>query len=486
MKSVKLAYLLWITAGFFGAHRWYVGKWATAVAYFGVLMLVLAGGLVFELFLVLCLALVVDAFLIPGLVRKRNEALAEEFREHPERFVAADLEDVAPWARGRSRSGIAYRLGTPVRVLAFVLLPAVAGTMAVWLGTYELVIFPIVILLATGLVSSLDRIVVRYPTLSEIPGLDSALERVQEMRRYYWEHEPGVLRTFAGLFGKAFGAYRPYWKLVGAMILAVAVETVLTYRDNYPPYLGIADAVLEFLVLAAFVALTALVVLVPLTTLSFRYSLSGKRRRLRVLTVCGLAICGSVFLASYLFERSDGQPTVSSASLLESRMANPEFRKNLKTKLEAFLKYYATSETQSLSRSDLTKQLRESIAAVAVNDESEAFEFLSGKTFYAVAYKHGSGPCVPGSKGSDADIADGANADAADEGADADVADGARQAAGIASPFYFLSVVDRAGGNVYHRFADLPADVQAELAGTVGPGSPDGCRTLIDSFDQPK
>ncbi|MBT6209395.1 MAG: TM2 domain-containing protein [Woeseia sp.] len=27
-KSVKTMYLLWFTVGFFGAHRWYVGRWA--------------------------------------------------------------------------------------------------------------------------------------------------------------------------------------------------------------------------------------------------------------------------------------------------------------------------------------------------------------------------------------------------------------------------------------------------------------------------
>ncbi|MBD3786792.1 MAG: TM2 domain-containing protein [Sphingomonadales bacterium] len=70
-RSALVAYLLWFFLGYFGAHRFYLGRWIS-----GVIMLALFGigsALAFILVGYIPLALVaiwwvIDAFLIPGMI----------------------------------------------------------------------------------------------------------------------------------------------------------------------------------------------------------------------------------------------------------------------------------------------------------------------------------------------------------------------------------------------------------------------------------
>lgn len=64
-KSRGVAYLLWFFLGIFGVHRFYTGHTKSAIAQ---LVLLLTGIGV----LVLLPWLIIDIFLIPGLVRERN------------------------------------------------------------------------------------------------------------------------------------------------------------------------------------------------------------------------------------------------------------------------------------------------------------------------------------------------------------------------------------------------------------------------------
>ncbi len=80
-KSAGIAYLLWFFLGGFGAHRFYLGQIGTGVAQllilvFSFILTFVAVGLLG--FLVLGVWVIVDAFLIPGIVQRHNQLLASQ------------------------------------------------------------------------------------------------------------------------------------------------------------------------------------------------------------------------------------------------------------------------------------------------------------------------------------------------------------------------------------------------------------------------
>jgi TM2 domain-containing membrane protein YozV len=80
-KSVGVAYLLWFFLGWFGAHRFYLGETGTGVAM--AIITVISFFLSFVGIGLLGLAVIgiwvlVDAFLIPGIAMRKNQALATQ------------------------------------------------------------------------------------------------------------------------------------------------------------------------------------------------------------------------------------------------------------------------------------------------------------------------------------------------------------------------------------------------------------------------
>jgi len=70
-KTALVAYILWFFLGFFGAHNFYLGRIGVAVAQL-ILSLILVG------LVITFVWVIVDAFLIPGWVRRQNNLLAAQ------------------------------------------------------------------------------------------------------------------------------------------------------------------------------------------------------------------------------------------------------------------------------------------------------------------------------------------------------------------------------------------------------------------------
>lgn len=76
-----VAYLLWFFLGGFGVHRFYLGRTGSAIA---ILLLTVVGAMLtyvvvgFIVLLVPLVWLLVDLFLIPGIVRQHNNNLIQQ------------------------------------------------------------------------------------------------------------------------------------------------------------------------------------------------------------------------------------------------------------------------------------------------------------------------------------------------------------------------------------------------------------------------
>lgn len=73
-KSLAVTYVLWGIVGMFGAHRFYLGETGTAVAQL-ILTLTLIGAIVTFVWWI------VDAVIIPGMVRDMNSDILAEIEE---------------------------------------------------------------------------------------------------------------------------------------------------------------------------------------------------------------------------------------------------------------------------------------------------------------------------------------------------------------------------------------------------------------------
>lgn len=76
-KSTGVAYLLWLFLGGFGGHRFYLGKTGTAVVQ---LIITLIGCFTIFPLIITGIWLLIDAFLIPGIIQASSEKARHEAR----------------------------------------------------------------------------------------------------------------------------------------------------------------------------------------------------------------------------------------------------------------------------------------------------------------------------------------------------------------------------------------------------------------------
>jgi hypothetical protein len=300
--------------------------------------------------------------------------------------------EIAPWARQRKRGRQRFSdiISAPLRVLTFVFAPASAAFGAVFTQLPELVVFPVFVLLATGFISSLPALVERYTVLGNIPGIDFAISQYDRLRAYYFEHEPTIFASVLGVLARAFTEYRPYWNFVGLMSVVLVIDIAVSYGDTYPPYLSVGDAAYVLAMQIFFVCLITMSVLVPLTAVSFRYNLSGKRGRLRVMSLIALAMIGLAVWIGMETEQDDNEPSLLSQERIQLRMEKPDFREDLRETMEMFLVYNTFLEDTS---AELTEKFQNLLRGIAPGDEAEAFavtkydDVFSEGSWLGVRYK---------------------------------------------------------------------------------------------------
>lgn len=109
-KSTGLAFVLWFFTGGVGGHRFYLGKTGSAVAQlclsvFGWLF-VFAAGAGFLLLIPLGIWLLVDLFMISGMVQEHNRALMNRLNQVSATTPVSAVDELAKFAELRDKGAI--------------------------------------------------------------------------------------------------------------------------------------------------------------------------------------------------------------------------------------------------------------------------------------------------------------------------------------------------------------------------------------------
>ena len=192
-RRMVVAVLLWVLTGWFGGHRFYLGRPGT-----GLLMLFTGGGgLIWW---------VIDAFLIGRMVREYNEdqALRERMRQPPRELdfmppLSRDVLAQPPEWTAKWRESSPMRGGLRLTGDVFVLLLAGLGLGAIAAdsGVYEAV-------LTVSVLAALTVAGARSGAISHLPLIRELIRWSHRLRLFYYYNKPGT--PLALLFRPITGA----------------------------------------------------------------------------------------------------------------------------------------------------------------------------------------------------------------------------------------------------------------------------------------
>lgn len=371
--SFIVAYFLWATLGYLGAHRFYTGKYFTGILYacsFGFFFIGWA----------------LDLFLTYFLVQQARARVNLQRMEKPELFAEQPVE-IAAWAKDQGMWGY---LMFPTRLFFFTVVPPVFVVFTVMLRQYELGLIMLVILVATGLIGSFKKSIAHSELLERLPLMGEVLATVRRLHDYYRENKPGsflfylfypLVGPFYLLFSqKARQEIKLYVKIIAGIALLLLIETAFSYMSTYPPHLGPGDAVTTVIISLFFMCFVAVAFLLPMATTAFSLHLSGRQTQLRVLTVWALLL--SVPSGVGIYMQTQDSTSLWSWLLLGERFEKASFREELTESSHMFLLYHiqqaARGEVteQPTVNNELTDKYRRHIGGIAVQDEVNSFSVL--------------------------------------------------------------------------------------------------------------
>lgn len=360
-SSYVRCFLLWITLGWLGAHRFYAGRWVTGWLYvctFGF------GGIGWA----------ADAFFLSGMA------------ERAIRFQVPDFE-LAPWAReGRRWLIFDYLLG----VVFFFVAPLFFVALMVLLKHFELLAVMFLTLIACGLLGNVQKAAQRFGVVEKLPILGRAFGFVKALHAFYFAHRPRPFLFYlcypitcpvACLLGRTPRVEAIlYLRFLWAVLMVIFVQQSMSYGNTYPPHLGLGSAG-SMLAMQAFLATAAtMFLLVPMITTSFALNLSGEQPRVKFLTIMVLCLSLPIGAFTYFGDNFGDQAPMVAGIMLDYRLASPSFREELRAEAEMFLAYHVEA-AQHAARSEhldglfpLSASFHDDGSQVPISESSEAPE----------------------------------------------------------------------------------------------------------------
>lgn len=392
-KSYLIAYLLFFTLGWLGAHRFYIGRWTTGLIYL----------LIFSLWgAAVILLMLIDFFLLLFLVKKARRTSRSE---DPLTLLLPLLfsnqigspKILAPWAQTPLNPfrWLLNSLDNLLRIILFFIGPLIVMMYSLYIsGSPETLILMIVILIFAGYIGPMHQVLnaiqtafQNSPSLTKVPLLLEIIETLQGFYNYYFQHRPAnvlyyILFPITGLISllsqSAQQEFKLYKNILILVIITLIFDAILSYSATYPPYLDITDAIFSTLLLIFFGLTTLITALMPTISTCFKLRFSGKRTTLSILTTLTLLFSGLIWIE---FNKVEMMPLLAN-EVITKKMDKELFRHDLTQTTEMFLNYHLkklspVSDSPEIKIDEqLTQHYRRHLRSLASEDEIKAFKVM--------------------------------------------------------------------------------------------------------------
>lgn len=304
----------------------------------------------------------------------------------PADAVQPDHNAMAPWAK--HISPIASVLGFVIRLVYFAIAPFFLA-MFCYMGDHTaLTVLVATTFLFSGVIGRTPWLTEKCPWLLRIPLVRDALEVLNGLHAFYFEHRPRwflfylfypVSALFFIFSRTVRREFRLWAGIFGSVLAAIVGEAVVTYSSTYPPHLGPSVAIINVMFRILLCMLVFVGFFMPVATTSYTYHLSHTPWRMRLLVVAGL-----VSASPMIYVLSSATPFWPHM-LLSARVRTPTFRAELKRSTEMFLRFEGprleeVKQSGPEIHAELTEAYRRHIAGLAPHGEARFFEVLTVPT----------------------------------------------------------------------------------------------------------
>lgn len=394
-KSYFIAYLLFFTLGWLGAHRFYVGKWTTGFIYLAILAYFQEGVL---------LAMLVDIFLLFFIVRKARRQAIEDplsilFRVLFSGVVGEGGQStLAPWAQKKVNPFIGF-LGlfdNLARIFLFFIGPVLVLLFSFYIsGSLEMTILMVFILVLAGYIGPMEQVLTSMQrafqnsvSLSRMPFFVDVLDTVRDFYEYYYQNKPRTIIYYLlyplvmpllfflpQSMRQEFSLYR---NILLIILLTIFFDALLSFSSSNSTYVEMTDILMVIFIVTLFSIIFLVFALMPTITTCFKMRFSGKRKSLALFTTIALALMGAMYAE---LQNAEIMP-ISANLTLENKMKRENFKADLTTASEMFLSYYRQHLPSPVSETvdfytELTNSYRKQILGMVTEDEALAFKVVS-------------------------------------------------------------------------------------------------------------
>ena len=358
------AFGLWAILGWLGAHRFYVGRWVS-----GLLFLFSLGGF--------GIGWAVDLFTLRSGVDQKN-AVSPRVTEH------------APWAEG-VRFGLFDFI---VRWAFFIIGPSVFVALCVLFAQFELLFVLLLTLVICGLFGNINQTLARLNKLERFPLVRPAVAVIRQLHDFYYETKPRpfwfyvfgpITLPFALISSPSFRKETQlYLRLLVTILGAVLINQIRLIPTTYR-YHSISGILIWVAIQIAAAVLISWVILTPILTTTYTFNLSGRVRRLRVLSLTALCLTCLVGLMTTAVTYVGHSPTVVSYALISSRLKDTTFQERLSHSSRLFLEHYVDRIPKPLddfypmaSHPELTKRYQDEVLSTLTKmNEAKVFRVFT-------------------------------------------------------------------------------------------------------------